>query len=118
MPRRCGVAVTHGVRGPHLKRVVSTSREVGVGLGDVQVGRVESWPTNLHLNVEPGSLEVNSKVTVVPITLPIGGLVMAVSGGVVSAASARFSVVATNANRASNGTSRIKRLFNAAPLVL
>ena len=30
--RRCGVAVTRGVRGPHLKRVLSTSREVGVGL--------------------------------------------------------------------------------------
>jgi hypothetical protein len=50
----------------------------------VQVVRVESLPTNLHLNVEPGSLEVNSKVAVVPITLPLGGLVMVVSGGVVS----------------------------------
>ena len=46
--------------------------------------RVASLPTNLHWNVEPGSLEVNPKVTVVPITLPIGGLVMVVWGGVVS----------------------------------
>jgi hypothetical protein len=41
--------------------------------------------------------------------------VMVVSGGVVSAASARFSVVATNANKASNGTSRIIRLLNIFP---
>src|SRR5215216_1938657 len=34
------------------------------------------------------------------------------------AASARSSVVSTNANRASNGTSRIKRLLTTASLVL
>jgi hypothetical protein len=81
-------------------------------LGEVQLVRVESLPTNLHWNVEPVSLEVNSKVAVVPITLP---LVMVVWGGVVSAASARSSVIATNANRASNGTNRIRRFLNRAP---
>jgi hypothetical protein len=34
--------------------------------------------------VEPVSLEVNSKVAVVPVRLPLGPLVMVVSGGVVS----------------------------------
>src|SRR5215207_4285831 len=51
--------------------------------GEVQLVRVESRPTNLHWN-ELGSLEVNSKVAVVPITLPLRGLVMVVSGGVVT----------------------------------
>ena len=73
----------------------------------MQLVRVESLPTNLHWNVEPVSLEVNSKVAVVPMTLPLRGLVMVVWGGVVSAASARSSVIATNANRASNGANRI-----------
>ena len=53
-------------------------------MGDVQLVRVESWPTNLHWNVEPSSVEVNPKVAVVPVTLPLGPLVMVVSGGVVS----------------------------------
>jgi hypothetical protein len=77
--------------------------------------RVESRPTNLHRNVEPVSLEVNSKVAVVPVRLPLGPLVIVVWGGVVSAASARSSVIATNANRASNGTNRIRRFLNRAP---
>ena len=46
--------------------------------------RVVSLPINLHWNVEPGSLEVKAKLTAVPITLALGGLVMVVSGGVVS----------------------------------
>jgi len=70
------------------------------------------------LNVEPVSEEWNVNVAVVPVRVPLGPLSMNVSGGVVSAASARSSVVATNANRASNGASRIKRFFNSNPSYL
>jgi hypothetical protein len=73
--------------------------------------RMRSQPTNLHWN-ELGSLALKVKEAVVPMTL--GGL-RVVSGGVVSAASARSSVIATNANRASNGANRIRRFLNRAP---
>jgi hypothetical protein len=45
----------------------------------------DSRGCNRHWKVEPGSsLEVNSNVAAVPLTLPLGPLVMVVSGGVVS----------------------------------
>ena len=80
----------------------------------MQSVRVESWSTNLHLNVVALSVEVKAN-SAVPSDVSPGPLVMVVSGGVVSAASARSSVIATNANRASNGTNRIRRFLNRAP---
>ena len=80
----------------------------------MQSVRVESWSTNLHLNVVALSVEEKAN-SAVPSDVSPGPLVMVVSGGVVSAASARSSVIATNANRASNGTNRIRRFLNRAP---
>jgi hypothetical protein len=113
--RRCGVDVTRGVLGPHLKRVRNTNREVRVGRRRCAGSACRVLVYQFTLEREPVSEEWNVNVAVVPVRVPLGPLSMNVSGGVVSAASARSSVVATNANRASNGTSRIKRLLNTKP---
>jgi hypothetical protein len=53
-------------------------------LGEVQGVRDDSRGSKRHKNVEPVSLELKSNLAVVPVRLPLGPLVMVVSGGVVS----------------------------------
>src|SRR5918994_2682315 len=79
--------------------VVPTVRLVYIRLWvEVQSVRVESRPINLHWNVVPSSSgsSVNVNVTEVPITLPLGGLVMIVSGGVVSVPPSEAEYVTTS----------------------
>jgi hypothetical protein len=50
--------------------------------GDVQA--VNAAPSRRHSNVEPDSVEVKPNEASVDVTVPLGPLVIAVSGGVVS----------------------------------